>query len=77
MEIYLDVKTVQTIDLETLAPHTAYTVCHLSDGILEVTSAWTLRDAVELFAKLYGYDRNVLKLKRPFRSQHNIKRLPA
>lgn len=77
MEIYLDVKTVQTIDRETMEPHTAYTVCHLSDDILKIASAWTLRDAVELFAKLYGFDRNVLKIRRPFRSQHNIQRLPA
>ena len=77
MEIYLDVKTVQTIDRETMEPHTAYTVCHQTDDILKIASAWTLKDAVELFARLYGFDRNVLKLSRPFRSQHYIQRLPA
>ena len=77
MDIYLNVKTVQTIERESLEPHTAYTVYHLTDENMEVASAWTLRDAVELFARLYGFDRTRLKLRRPFRSQHDIQRLPV
>lgn len=77
MDIYLNVKTVQTIEWESMEPHTAYTVYHLSDEIMKIASAWTLRDAVELFAKLYGFDRTRLKLRRPFLSQHSIQRLPV
>ena len=77
MDIYLNVKTVQTIERDSMEPHTAYTVYHLSDENMKIASAWTLRDAVDLFAKLYGFDRTRLKIRRPFLSQHSIQRLPV
>lgn len=72
MEIYLNVKTVDTIDMVTLESHVAYTVSMPNGKSLKIASAWTLKDAVELFAKIYRLDRSQLKLRRPFRPQRNI-----
>lgn len=69
MEIYLNVQTVQTFDRDKSEMHTAYTVYHPTDEALEIASGWTLRDAVDLFARIYRYNRSQLKLMRPFRQQ--------
>lgn len=67
--IYLNVKTVPAFDAVSLAPHTAYTVYALLDGTIRLASAWTLRGAIELYARLYDCDRSSIKLIRPFRQQ--------
>jgi hypothetical protein len=67
--IYLNVKTVLAFDVVSLAPHTAYTVYALLDGTIRLASAWTLRDAIDLYARLYGCERSSVKLVRPFRQQ--------
>lgn len=74
MELYLDVTTVETVDTSTLRPHTAYTVCMSSGENLKLASAWTLRDALDLFSKVYGFEKDSLRIKRPFRPQRNPKR---
>lgn len=74
MDLYLDVTTVETVDISTLRPHTAYTVCMSSGENLKIASAWTLMDALDLFSKIYGFEKNRLKIKRPFRPQRNLKR---
>jgi hypothetical protein len=67
--IYLNVKTVPAFDVVSLAPHTAYTVYTHLDGTIRLASAWTLRDAIDLYARLYGCERSSVKLVRPFRQQ--------
>lgn len=67
--IYLNVKTVPAFDAVSLAPHTAYTVYALLDGTIRFASAWTLRGAIDLYARLYDCDRSSIKLIRPFRQQ--------
>ena len=69
MEGYLDVTTVETVDIATLKPHTAYTICLAIEKTLKTASAWTLMDALDLFSRIHGFDRDCLKLKRPFRPQ--------
>ena len=69
--IYLNVKTVPAFDTESNMPHTAYTVfCQQRDGSA-IASAWTLRDAIQLFRHIYNVkEEAVIKLRRPFRPQH-------
>jgi hypothetical protein len=67
--IYLNVKTVPAFDVVSLAPHTAYTVYTHLDGTIRLASAWTLRDAIDVYARLYDCDRSLIKLIRPFRQQ--------
>lgn len=67
--IYLNVKTVPAFDAVSLSPHTAYTVYALLDGTIRLASAWTLRGAIDLYARLYDCDRSSIKLIRPFRQQ--------
>ena len=68
--IYLDVKTVQAFDPETKLPHTAYTVSFQKGEETALASAWTLRDAVRLFRKIYSItEKTAITLKRPFKPQ--------
>ena len=67
--LYLNVKTVPAIDPEHHLPHTAYTVFTTDGDGLRFASGWTLRDAIHLFARLYGYDPARLRLIRPFLPQ--------
>lgn len=69
MELNLNVKTVQTFEPTTFCPHTAYTVyLNLGENLL-VASAWTLKDAIALFAETYKYNKSAIKVQRPFRPQ--------
>ena len=68
--LYLNVKTVPAFDTEFLQEHTAFTVFHYNGKNLQTASGWTLKDAIELFSKLYSYHREDLGVKRPFASQH-------
>ena len=69
-KLYLNVKTVPAFDTEFLQEHTAFTVFHYNGKNLQTASGWTLKDAIELFSKLYSYHREDLGVKRPFTSQH-------
>lgn len=67
--IILNVKTVPAFDTEKMRPHTAYTVYQTVAGQFTIASGWTLKDALDLYARLYNCDRNALKVKRPFIQQ--------
>lgn len=67
--VYLNVKTVPAFEPVTYEAHTAYTVYIQDKNSLNSASGWTLRDAIELFARQYNYSRESLRLKRPFRPQ--------
>lgn len=49
--------------------HTAFTVYSEVDGVLQTSSGWTLKDALDFFARNYGARREFLKVKRPFKPQ--------
>lgn len=67
--IFLNVQTVPAFDAATYSDHTAYTVFTIDEGCIETASGWTLRDAIDLYARLYEVDRGCIKLMRPFRPQ--------
>ena len=67
--IILNVKTVPAFDTEKMRPHTAYTVYQTVAGQFTIASGWTLKDALDLYARLYHCNRNALKVKRPFIQQ--------
>ena len=67
--IILNVKTVPAFDTEKMRPHTAYTVYQTVAGQFTIASGWTLKDALDLYARLYKCNRNALKVKRPFIQQ--------
>lgn len=68
--IHLNVKTVPALDSETMIPHTAYTVYCLRKGVQAIASAWTLKDAVQLFRRIYNINEQVdIRLIRPFKPQ--------
>ena len=67
--ILLNVQTVPAFDVTTYSDHTAYTVFDTKEGQFITASGWSLRDAIDLYSKLYKVDRPCFKLKRPFRPQ--------
>ncbi len=70
--IHLNVKTVPAFDIETKAPHTAYTVYCMREGAQAIASAWTLKDAIMLFRMLYDIKEQVsIRLIRPFKPQYS------
>ena len=64
--IYLNVKTVPAFDSISHSLHTAYTVSLHRDQNLLLASGWTLKDAIELFARQYSICREDIRLIRPF-----------
>jgi len=73
--LYLNVKTVAAFDPFTHLSHTAYSVYTDINGDLRIASAWTLRDAIELFCRTEKFDPTCIRLKRPFIPQKS-KTLP-
>ena len=68
--INLHVKLVPAFDLESRMPHDAYTVYCYSGGKYLSSPGWTLKDAIDLFRKLYDVaDRTRIRLVRPFLKQ--------
>ena len=67
--LLLNVKTIQAFEPVTYEPHTAYTVYAEENGDIAIASAWTLRDAICLFANIYNYEQASIKLRRPFKRQ--------
>lgn len=68
-KLYLKVKTVCAFDTASLQPHTAFTVYRHNGKDLQIASGWTLKDAIDLFSRLYNYNRPDLKVSRPFIAQ--------
>jgi len=64
----LNVITVPAIDWDGRV-HTAFTVYSEADGVLRTSSGWTLKDALDFFARNYGPRRESLMVKRPFKPQ--------
>ena len=46
--------------------HTAFTVFDDSAEDLRSSAGWTLRDAIEYYARKYGVEKGAIKLIRPF-----------
>ena len=64
----LRVITVPATDFDG-AYHTAFTVYDDSSLDLRASAGWTLRDAIEYYAREYGIEQESVKLVRPFVSQ--------
>ena len=64
----LNVITVPALDWDGRW-HTAFTVYSEVDGVLQTSSGWTLKDAIDYFARYYGQRREFLRVKRPFKPQ--------
>ena len=64
MEI-LNVITVPATDLDG-GYHTAFTVFDDSAGDLRSSAGWTLRDAIEYYARRYGVEKDSIRIIRPF-----------
>ena len=61
----LYVITVPATDLDGVY-HTAFTVFDDSSEDLRTSAGWTLRDAIEYYAREYGIEQESVKLVRPF-----------
>ena len=61
----LSVITVPAIDLDG-SYHTAFTVFDDNSEDLRSSAGWTLRDAIEYYARRYGVEKGAIKLIRPF-----------
>ena len=64
----LNVIAVPSIDLDG-AYHTAFTVYSGATEVLRTAAGWTLRDAVEFYARDYGVQKNDIYVARPFVTQ--------
>ena len=54
--------------------HTAFTVYSETKGALRASSGWTLKDAIELYARNNGVMRDCIRLQRPFERQEEYLR---
>ena len=63
--VRLSVITVPATDLDGNY-HTAFTVFDDLSGDLRSSAGWTLRDAIEYYARRYGVEKGAIKLIRPF-----------
>ena len=71
----LKVITVPATDLDnTDRLHTAFTVYGESAGALRASAGWTLKDAIELYARDNGNAGGRYKLIRPFERQEDYLR---
>ena len=61
----LNVITVPVTDLDGNY-HTAFTVYYDFSEVLRSSAGWTLRDAIEYYARRYGVEKGAIKLIRPF-----------
>ena len=64
----LNVITVPALDWDGQW-HTAFTVYSLVGGVLRTSSGWTLKDALDFFARNNELKRESLRVKRPFKPQ--------
>ena len=71
----LKVITVPSTDLKNPERlHTAFTVYSESAGTLRASAGWTLKDAIEFYARDNGVFRECIKLQRPFERQEDYLR---
>ena len=61
----LNVITVPATDLDGEC-HTAFTVFGDSAKDLRSSAGWTLRDAIEYYARKYGVEKDSIRIIRPF-----------
>ena len=61
----LSVITVPATDLDGNY-HTAFTVFDDSAKDLRSSAGWTLRDAIEYYARKYGVEKDSIRIIRPF-----------
>lgn len=61
----LSVITVPATDLDGTF-HTAFTVFDDSAKDLRSSAGWTLRDAIEYYARKYGVEKDSIRIIRPF-----------
>ena len=54
--------------------HTAFTVYSETAGALRASAGWTLKDAIELYARDNGVLRDRIRLQRPFERQEDYLR---
>ena len=71
----LKVITVPATDLDNPGmPHTAFTVYSMTAGALRASAGWTLKDAIEHYARDNGNAGGRYKLIRPFERQEDYLR---
>jgi hypothetical protein len=63
--VKLNVITVPSSDFDGTY-HTAFTVYNGAAGALRASAGWTLRDAIEFYAREYGAEKRTIGLIRPF-----------
>ena len=63
--VKLKVITVPSADFDGTY-HTAFTVYDSLAGALRASAGWTLRDAIEFYAREYGVEKGAVALVRPF-----------
>ena len=63
--VKLKVITVPSADFDGTY-HTAFTVYDSVAGALRASAGWSLRDAIEFFAREYGVEKGAIRLARPF-----------
>ena len=61
----LKVVTVPVTDWDNKR-HTAFTVYADFAGTLRASAGWTLRDAIEYYAREYGIEKGAISIIRPF-----------
>ena len=61
----MSVITVPATDLDGNY-HTAFTVFDDFSEDLRASAGWTLRDAIEYYARIYRVEKSAIKLVRPF-----------
>ena len=63
--VKLEVIAVPSADFDGTY-HTALTVYNCVGGALRASAGWTLRDAIEFYAREYGVEKGAVALVRPF-----------
>ncbi|MCQ2188218.1 MAG: hypothetical protein MJY73_07760 [Bacteroidales bacterium] len=71
----MKVITVPSTDLDNPGGlHTAFSVYSESAGALRASAGWTLKDAIEFYARDNGVLRDRIRLQRPFERQEDYLR---
>lgn len=68
-DIILNVKTVPAWDCVQMKMHTAYTVTSIVNGEHTYAPGWALKDAIENYSSIYSFQKEMIKVKRPFKKQ--------
>ena len=68
-QLALNVKTVSAWDYDQMCQHTAYTISATVGSKFTFAPGWTLKDAIELYSHIYCYNKENIKILRPFNRQ--------